>query len=104
MSNAIQADVQLLVQKELNSANEKFPPFNSAHEGYAVIKEEVEECIEELGAVKQGLDNLWLRIKDNATKERIDLYADGMKTVATNLACEAIQVAAMVQKLLDMGR
>ena len=103
MSNAIQSDVQSLVQKELDSANEKFPQFHSAHEGYAVILEEVEECIEELEAVKQGLDGLWSRIKDNAMRERTDMHANNIKIRAVNLACEAIQVAAMAQKLLDMG-
>jgi len=29
-------------------ASEKFPPFNSAHEGYAVILEELEEAWDEI--------------------------------------------------------
>ncbi|MDF2537428.1 MAG: hypothetical protein K0S76_449 [Herbinix sp.] len=44
--DAVKNDVICLVFKELKSANEKFPPFNSDHEGYAVIKEEVEEAQE----------------------------------------------------------
>ena len=32
-----------LVKEELKSANGKFPLFNSSHEGYAVIKEELDE-------------------------------------------------------------
>ena len=41
--NAIENDVRALVDKELDAANERFPQFHSAHEGYAVILEEVEE-------------------------------------------------------------
>ena len=33
---------------ELSSARAKFAPFNSAHEGYAVLKEEVDELWEEI--------------------------------------------------------
>ena len=38
----IRSDVEKLVQKELESANQRFPMFRSDHEGYAVIKEEIE--------------------------------------------------------------
>lgn len=36
--------------KEFIRAREKFPPMNSAHEGYAVLLEEVEEMWEEIKA------------------------------------------------------
>ena len=39
--NAEKSDVEKLVQKELESANQKFPMFRSDHEGAAVIYEEV---------------------------------------------------------------
>ena len=64
-----------LVVAELNSANEKFPMFNSSHEGYAVIKEE--------------LDELWDEIKNNKYP---------MSSV--NQKKEAIQVGAMAIKFL----
>ncbi|WP_256846853.1 hypothetical protein [Paenibacillus sp. Pae108] len=53
------------VVKELNKAMEKFPKFNSAHEGYAVLLEEVDEA--------------WDAIKrndlDHARKEMIQVAA-----------------------------
>lgn len=58
------------VQAELFQAQTKWPAFNSAHEGFAVLKEEVDE--------------LWDHVKTN--QKRRDLSA--MKK-------EAIQVAAM---------
>ena len=40
--------IKELVQQELNEANEIHPQFHSDHEAWAVIKEELEECEEEL--------------------------------------------------------
>lgn len=40
------------VRVEVNRALEKFPSFNSAHEGYAVILEELDELWEEIKAKK----------------------------------------------------
>ena len=36
-------EIQDSIENELLSANEKYPHFHSPHEGYAVIKEELEE-------------------------------------------------------------
>ena len=38
----------VLVLNELDSALEKFPTFNSSHEGYAVILEEMDELWDEI--------------------------------------------------------
>lgn len=38
--NVIENDVRALVDKELTAANERFPQFHSAHEGYASIKKD----------------------------------------------------------------
>lgn len=64
-----------LVKNELELANNKFPLFNSPHEGYAVIKEE--------------LDELWHEIKN-----------DKHPMSKSNQKDEAIQVAAMAIKFL----
>lgn len=65
-----------LVKEELIRARKQHPPFNSAHEGYAVLLEEVDE--------------LWAEIKKgNETGHR-----------ATS---EAVQIAAMaVSYLVDL--
>lgn len=60
------------VIEEYESATRKFGPFNSAHEGYAVIKEE--------------LDELWDEIKGSQSVDR--------------MTKEAIQVAAMALRFL----
>ena len=62
------------VQTELLKATEKFGPFASQHEGYAVILEE--------------LDELWVEIKH------------GKYSQPARIRAEAIQVAAMAVRFL----
>lgn len=64
------------VAAELDRAK-KFKPFNSAHEGYAVLLEEVDELKEQV----------WM----NQTKRDLD-----------KMRKEAIQVAAMAVKFVEM--
>jgi NTP pyrophosphatase (non-canonical NTP hydrolase) len=61
------------VMAELNSAMQNWPEFNSAHEGYAVLAEEVDE--------------LWEHVKTN--QKRRDL---------AKMRKEAVQVAAMAMR------
>jgi hypothetical protein len=66
------------VYNEIEFAVEKFPAFNSAHEGYAILLEEVDE--------------LWDEVKNNK-------HDDGAKQRK-----EAIQVAAMaIRFVLDIS-
>lgn len=64
---------------ELGNAQRLFPPFNSAHEGYAVIAEELEELWDEIKANKGG----------TATTDNPD-----------DMRHEAIQVAAMALRFI----
>ena len=96
--NAVKSDVEKLVQKELVSANQRFPMFRSDHEGYAVIKEEIEESEQALENTKVYLNLLWIGVKVNLVHERNIKY---LKRYAEGLACKAIQVAAMAQKFID---
>ncbi len=64
------------VTAELASAREKFPKFNSAHEGFAVLYEEVDE--------------LWDEVKKKQKdRNRIQMLR------------ELIQVAAMAQRMAE---
>ena len=65
------------IVKELENAEEKFKPFNSAHEGWAVLMEEVDE--------------LWDEVKGHYGPERDQRMAE-----------EAIQVGAMALRFLLM--
>ena len=97
--NAVKQDVEKLVQKELESANQKFPMFRSDHEGAAVILEEIEETHSEMLDMELNYKSLWQTIKENFINTAS--YAELIFDDAINLACEAIQVAAMAQKFID---
>ena len=96
----IKSEVENLVHKELESANQRFPMFRSDHEGAAVIFEEIEEAESEMRGVNRHFASTWYSVKNN---ERIKAYSyiNKLKNSAVNLACEAIQVAAMAQKFID---
>lgn len=57
------------VEVELSKAVAKFKPFNSPHEGYAIIKEELDELWEE---VRKQYD---ARTKDRMRKEAMQVAA-----------------------------
>lgn len=97
--NAVKKDVEELVVKELNSANEQFPLFASLHEGYAVMLEEFEEAEGELEWVRDHIDYMWKNVKQNNSETSVH-FADCIKDYAINLACEAIQLAAMAEKVI----
>ena len=96
--NSVKEDVEKLVKKELESANQKFPMFHSDHEGAAVILEEIEEAQEDMNNVQDNFLDLWKSVKRNSKPE---YHADSVYICAVSLACEAIQVATMAQKFID---
>lgn len=97
--NAVENDVRILVDKELAAANERFPQFHSAHEGYAVIQEEVDELKEDMDRINCRIASLRARVRFSDSCEEL---ASRIFDDAVNAACEAIQVAAMCKKFLEM--
>lgn len=100
MSDVVRNDIEDLVKKELESANKKFPLFRSAHEGYAVVLEELDETKHEYDLSESLLKQTWENIKEN-DKEYTLIAIKMVKEHAINLAVESIQVAAMAQKFID---
>lgn len=98
--NAIENQVRELVKVELSAANERFPQFHSAHEGYAVILEEFDEVREQMTAAEHFLSCLWDMVKHNSPAK---YQAENLMLFSSNVACEAIQVAAMCKKFLEAG-
>lgn len=71
--------------------------YNSLHEGYAVLLEEVEETQSELERVKEELSELWLCIKQNDNKGA----AEALRRINTHayfMFQECAQVNAVTQK------
>ena len=91
-----------LVVEELVAANLVNPPFHSTHEGYAVLKEEIEEAKDALDEVTVCHQMMWEHIKRDHLKAYE--YADKVEKYAVRLAAEAIQVAAMAQKFKNIRR
>jgi hypothetical protein len=63
------------VEEEFSEARRKYKPFNSFHEGYAVLEEEVDE--------------LWDEVKRKPSARSMDA-----------MRAEAVQVAAMAMRIL----
>ena len=97
--NAIENQVRELVKVELSAANERFPQFHSQHEGYAVILEEFDEMKEQAEAAERFLGYMWDRVKHNSPAKS---QVENVMLFSENVACEAIQVAAMCKKFLEM--
>ncbi|MBX4259767.1 hypothetical protein KTC96_24895 (plasmid) [Clostridium estertheticum] len=90
--------VNKLVIEEKTRVMLEHPLFFSRHQGYAILKEEIEEAEDELKVVKQMLEDSWLNVRRNITPYRSIL---AIRNCSINLAAEAIQVAAVAQKFID---
>lgn len=91
-------EVQALFDKELKKANKESPQFHSAHEGYAVLLEEVEEAKEALSNLDFYTERIWSIVKKD---DCLTVSLQGAKMFASSLVQEAIQVGAMCDKFLD---
>lgn len=100
MMTKLKEQVTKLVDFELEMANKEHGErFNSAHEAYAVMKEEYEEARDNFCDVDILLNqSFWDRCKYN---ENGVPFAESIKSEAINAACECIQVAAMAQKFIN---
>lgn len=96
----LKSQVLKLADEESQRSMIKHPLFNSTHEGYAVLKEEVEEADIEMINIKFELDNTWGYIKRDKTENALT-HIKSLKEYAINLAAESIQVAAMAQKFIE---
>lgn len=70
------SDILQEVMDEVHTARIKFPSFHTAHEGYAILKEEVDELWDEIKS-KQGI-----RSPEKLRKEAIQVAAMAVRFVA----------------------
>ena len=71
--------------------------YASPHEGYAVLKEEVEEVEESLELLKDKLSQIWQNIRMNWNDSTV-VY--GAQQAAVSVAEEAVQCAAVCERLM----
>ena len=99
--NVVSDKVEALVQLEYEADCKDHGPLASLHEGYAVLLEEVEELDEACQGTKTFLQKMWRSLRiDN--KEIGIKWAESTKIYAMCAACEAIQVAAVCQRIIDI--
>lgn len=93
---------QDLIQAEYENACEKFgEKFNSLHEGYAVLKEEVEEVETEILQIDKIMKSFWGVIK-LYPNETIEQYEEEIESLEHFVECtikELSQVGAVLMKI-----
>lgn len=100
MMKKLLAGVDTLVDLELGLANKDHGDrFHSLHEGYGVIREELDEAKEERQAVGDAFGDVMYYIRTGQYAELRECLVK-MNERAQLAACEYIQVAAMCKKLL----
>lgn len=93
---------ELLIDMELKKANQFFPQFNTKEEGWAILKEEIEETQEEMADILKQHQYLWDNIRFPDRFNNLSNNMIEMQRTARQLVEEAVQVAAMVQKYTDL--
>jgi hypothetical protein len=84
-----------LIKQELFDAELKYPDYHSFHEGYAVLKEEVEELHEEVNYLVCKMNDYWRHIRQNKVDSN-DI--DTMKKVVINILKEAVQIGSILKR------
>lgn len=103
ISDFTRTAIPQLVCHELEySKNQHEERFHSLHEAESVIREELEELEEDVQDCRQCFENL------HASTRQDDMYgaivnANHIASFAIYAAYEAIQLAAMCEKLKEMG-
>lgn len=91
--------VEQLIQAEYKNACEKFgDKYNSLHEGYAVLLEEMEEVKTEITQLLNSFDVFWLWVKRNNQGHKY-LCVEDMYKATENAMSELAQVGAVLMKI-----
>ena len=91
--------IEQAVLHEFRNIVKKYGPiYNSEHEGYAVLLEEVEEACEDADFLRDTMKRLWLSIRQNnfSNYELSQVY-----NLAKALAEESVQVAAVCERFME---
>lgn len=93
--------VSYLIENELDMAQaEHGKVFASMHEGESVLREEIEEAVDEMEHIGHDYSWMWDYIKEEDAKSA-RLCARDIADDAERLAAEAIQIAAVAQKFVE---
>ena len=91
--------LEYLADTELKRANGLHPAFASAHEGWAVLLEEIRKLSSETHAIEEMHQLVFTDVmQDRSARDGIACVYE----TAIRAACEAVQVAAMAKKFIAM--
>ena len=93
---------EVLALELVNACKRYGADFNSNHEAYAVLLEEVEELEKELDYIKNHLAMIWDYVKVD-DEQGIKSNARIISLDVVNLMAEAAQVAAVCRKIIGEG-
>ena len=97
MDELIKAVETLMHEEYERAAVKSGERFNSSHEAYAVILEELQEAKKEFKYIKEFVGWYWYNIKENNAESHGNALK-ALEETAIKAACECIQVAAMAYK------
>lgn len=89
---------ELVKGEYLNACKVYGKRYNSEHEGYAILKEEMEEALDEIDSVKEHFNNLWQDVKSNNREEFIR-DCGFVEFYAIRAIEELAQVGAVARKM-----
>ena len=100
-SKTAEEKINLAIITETSAACIKYGDvYNSLHEGFAVLKEEVDETRDEQIHIRNDMYDLWRRVKLNDV-QGAEEDIEHIKKHAEKLALEAVQIAAVCNKILN---
>lgn len=100
--NKVLNKLPALIEEELQAAMDEHGDFHSFHEGYAVLLEEVDEVEFAYNRVRCLMRLLWDYVRNDDDGQAVRMAQEILKE-AQCAAAEAIQVAAMAQKIIRFG-
>ena len=89
-----------MIDAAQKQANEIYPLFHSLHEGYGVMKEEVEEAVYDFDALIFWHNDCWAATKEDDF-EKARKAVEHMNHIARKTIAELAQVGAMAAKIIQ---
>jgi hypothetical protein len=93
-------DMEQATARELEQANKLHSLFNSLHQSYGILAEEIAEAKEAFEETERMFDRFFMCVRKDDYSSAND-YLAYIKKNAIDCAAEMVQVAAMAQKAID---
>lgn len=94
----LKEQARIMIKEEAERANQKHKLFQIPHEGWAILKEEIEEAAEELDNICLSHKNMWAAVRGDKDTE---IYVKRIKGLAVRLIAEAAQIGAAAERCMQ---